>query len=417
MAWNSHDTGHTFWRNPLQFKAQSFIGIAFLVILAASALGWLLAANPFHLDGPDTQGLVAAGTARARLDQLIEEGSATIGGQRKIIQQWSITLLEGEYQGEVMTLEFGRQPGFEGEAGLSQGETILVTISPGPDGEPRADFADFIRTRQLVFLAGLFVLFILVVSRWKGLRGLLGMAFSFVVILRFILPQILAGRDPILISIIGSLALLATTLYLVYGWSWKTHTAVLGTLLALILTGLLAAFSVNFTHLMGTGSEESLFLQQYLGRPINLRGLLLGAMIIGALGVLDDLTISQVSAVFELKKANPGLVFKDLYQRAMVIGQDHVAATVNTLVLAYVGASLPMFLLFSLFSEPLALAVSRSFVAEEIVRTLVGSLGLIAAVPITTGLASLAATRGHDLGRLGAWLGPTPAQEQGGHHH
>lgn len=401
----------------MHFKAGTFIGLALMVIVVAGLVGFLLATNSNQTDVALATGRVAGGTARARLDQLLQEGSATLDGQRQFYQEWQVTILDGEYAGESLVIDYGRQSSPLANVRLRQGQQILVTISPGPDGMPAAGFADFIRTREMAILAGLFVLFILLVSRWKGLRGLLGMAFSFVVILRFILPQILAGRDPVLISIIGSLGLLATTLYLVYGWSWKTHTAVAGTLLALVITGLLAAFSVSFTRLTGTGSEESLFLQQYLGQPINLQGLLLGAMIIGALGVLDDLTISQVSAVFELKGANPKLEMADLYRRAMVIGQDHVAATVNTLVLAYVGASLPMFLLFSLLAEPLALAVNRAFVAEEIVRTLVGSLGLISAVPITTGLASLAATSSDRLRSLGAWLGPAPSQLTDGHHH
>ncbi|MFP3853067.1 MAG: YibE/F family protein [Anaerolineales bacterium] len=397
----------------MRFEVKSFVIIAGLVILVASAIGLLLALGGVG-DSNEFGSPVAAGTSRARLEELVEEGAVTLGGERQVYQQWRITVLEGQHQGESMLMEYGRQ---QPTTELDTGQEILVTISPGLGGEPTASFADFIRTRELALLAGLFVLFILAVSRWKGLRALIGMAVSFVVILQFILPQILAGRDPVLISIIGSLGLLASTLYLVYGWSWKTHTAVAGTLLALIITGLLAAFSVNFTHLTGTGSEESLFLQQFLGRPINLRGLLLGAMIIGALGVLDDLTISQVSAVFELKRANPALSFRDLYQRAMIIGQDHVAATVNTLVLAYVGASLPMFLLFSLLAEPLELAVNHSFVAEEIVRTLVGSLGLISAVPITTGLASLAATQRVKLRQFGRWFGPIPGEESGGHVH
>ncbi len=403
----------------MHFELKSFVGIALLVVVMAGLVGLLLAFN-FEGLSIEQENLIVASTSRARLDKLLEEGAATIGGERQIYQKWQVTILEGEFAGEEMSIEYGRQSIRPASASLEQGQTILVTISPGPGGEPLASFADFIRTGQLAILAGIFVVFILAVSRWKGLRGLIGMGFSFIVILRYILPQILAGRDPVLVSIVGSLGLLATTLYLVYGWSWKTHTAVAGTLIALVITGSLAAFSVSFTNLTGTGSEESLFLQQYLGRPINLRGLLLGAMIIGALGVLDDLTISQVSAVFELKRASPDLEFRDLYQRAMVIGQDHVAATVNTLVLAYVGASLPMLLLFSLFAEPLALAVNRSFVAEEIVRTLVGSLGLISAVPITTSLASLAATRSEKLAKLGSWLGPAPTDEHAGghgHHH
>jgi len=358
-----------------------------------------------------------ADLARARIAQVIEAGQAEVAGVVQRYQVWQVVVLDGPQAGQSFQVEYGRRSVAPVEPALQVGDQILVTISPGPGGEPVAQFADYVRTPTLLLLLAAFILLILVVSRWKGLRGLLGMALSLAVIIYFILPQILAGGDPVLVSIIGSFALLATTLYLVYGWSWKTHTAVLGTLVALILTGLLAALFVGLARLSGTGSEETLFLQQFAGRPINLQGLLLGAMIIGALGVLDDLTISQVSAVFELKRARPSLEPRALYQRAMVIGQDHVAATVNTLVLAYVGASLPLLLLFSLSAEPLALAVNRAILAEEVVRTLVGSVGLVAAVPLTTGLAAWVASRASTFPAWTGWLGPGPGAAGEGHSH
>ena len=186
-------------------------------------------------------------------------------------------------------------------------------------------------------------------------------------------------------------------------------------MLVLVITGTLAYIFVVFTRLTGAGDENALFLIQMLDSRINLRGLLLGGMIIGALGVLDDLVTTQASAVFELHGANPGLGFRGLYRSAMRIGQDHVAATVNTLVLAYAGASLPMLLMFSLGQGDYGYVVNFSFIAEEIVRTLVGSLGLVAAVPLTTAIATgLALNRE----KLGAWeqvLGPEGSG--GGHHH
>jgi len=156
-----------------------------------------------------------------------------------------------------------------------------------------------------------------------------------------------------------------------------------------------------------------MFLAQLMDNSINMRGLLLGGMLIGALGVLDDLVTTQASAVFELHHANPSLGFRGLYNSAMRIGQDHVAATVNTLVLAYAGASLPMLLLFSLARGDYGSLINYAFVAEEIVRTLVGSLGLIAAVPITTVVAIFFAQRSESLGRWEQVLGP----EGEGHHH
>jgi len=219
----------------------------------------------------------------------------------------------------------------------------------------------------------------------------------------FILPAILAGGDPVVVSILGSSVLMASTFYLIHGWTLKAHTAALATLAALALTGILAAVSVNAARLTGMGSEEALFLTQFAGSAIDVRGLLLASILIGALGVLDDLTINQISAVFELRQAKPDLPSRGLYRRAMVIGQDHIAATVNTLLLAYVGASLPLLLLFSLFQEPVLAALNRAAIAEEILRTLVGSIGLVAAVPIAT---ALAAAVQRYRGRLPGWLGP-----------
>jgi uncharacterized membrane protein len=194
----------------------------------------------------------------------------------------------------------------------------------------------------------------------------------------------------------------------------KTHSAVLGVLISLVITGLLAHFFVNLTRLTGFGSEEALFLVQQADAQINVRGLVLGGMLIGALGVLDDLVTTQASAVFELHAASPSLPLADLFRSAMRIGQDHVAATVNTLVLAYAGAALPMLLLFSLSGQQYGYLINLEFVTEEIVRTLVGSLGLILAVPITTSLASLVAVHHHRLGSASRFLGPA---NLGGHPH
>jgi len=235
------------------------------------------------------------------------------------------------------------------------------------------------------------------------------------VIISYIIPHILAGEDPLVVSIIGSVILLGVTLYLTYGWTLKTHSAVLGMILVLLLTGALSGIFVVFARLNGTGDENSMFLIQSLQTSVNLRGLLLGGYIIGALGVLDDLVTTQASAVFELHHADPGSTFRGLYNSAMRIGQDHVAATVNTLVLAYAGASLPMLLLFSLARGDYAYLVNFAIVAEEIVRTLVGSLGLIEAVPLTTVIAIGFARYAHRLGPVQQFLGGEGGG--GGHGH
>jgi uncharacterized membrane protein len=354
-------------------------------------------------------------TVRAEVTEILEEGEIDLGGTVQRYQLARVEILEGEYAGIIMEIDYGQRQVLSGNVYLSPGDDILVTLGKRQDGVLTAYYTEHVRTGPILWLLLAFTIAILLISRWKGLRSLLSMAFSLFVIIRYIIPHILAGEDPVRVSIIGAALLLGVTLYLTYGWNLKTHSAVLGMMLVLVITGTLAYFFVIFTRLTGAGDENALFLIQMLESRINLRGLLLGGMIIGALGVLDDLVTTQASAVFELNGANPGLSFRALYNAAMRIGQDHVAATVNTLVLAYAGASLPMLLMFSLGRGDYSYLVNFSFVAEEIVRTLVGSLGLVAAVPLTTVIAAGIALRSERLGKWEQVLGPVGSG--GGHAH
>jgi uncharacterized membrane protein len=356
-------------------------------------------------------------TLRARVTEIIEEGEIDLGGTIQRYQIARVELLEGEYQGIVMEMDYGRRQILSNNIYLEAGDEILVTIGARPDGVLTVYFADFLRIDSILLLAAIFALTILIISRWKGLRSLVSMALSLTIIIGYIIPQILAGEDPLRVSIAGSIVLLTVTLYLTYGWNIKTHAAVSSMVLVLLITGALAGIFVIVTRLTGSGDENALFLLQMLNMQINLRGLLLGGMIIGALGVLDDLVTTQASAVFELHHANPSLGFGQLFRSAMRIGQDHVAATVNTLVLAYAGASLPMLLMFSLGRGDYGTLINFEFVAEEIVRTLVGSLGLVAAVPLTTAIAILFALRADSLGRWRQVLGPEGSGESPSHVH
>ena len=342
----------------------------------------------------------------ARVTEIIEDGQIDLGGTQQRYQVARVQLLEGEYQGIVMEMDYGKRQILSNNLYLEPGDEVLVTIGARPDGVLTVYFADFVRIDSILWLAAVFAITILVISRWKGLRSLVSMALSLLIIIGYIIPRILAGADPLWVSISGSVVLLAVTLYLTYGWNLKTHAAVISMAIVLLLTGALAAVFVVVARLTGAGDENALFLLQMLNTQINLRGLLLGGMVIGALGVLDDLVTTQASAVFELHHANETLGFGQLFQSAMRIGQDHVAATVNTLVLAYAGASLPMLLMFSLGRGDFGTLVNFQFVAEEIVRTLVGSLGLVAAVPLTTLIAILFALRADSLGKWRPVLGP-----------
>ena len=359
---------------------------------------------------------MGTGTYRAGVTLVLEEGEIDLGGTLQTYQILRVKLLDGEYAGIPMEVDYGRRQIHPEGIRFDVGDVILVSLSQGPDGVLNAYFADYVRTPMLGWLALAFALAIVVTGKWKGFRSLLGMAFSLFVIIGYIIPHILIGEDPVRVSIIGSAILLTVTLYLTYGWTLKTHASTLGMFVVLVLTGTLAWFAIQLTRLNGTGSEEALFLMQMSAVTINLRGLMLGGMIIGALGVLDDLVTTQSSAVFELHATDEMLGFRALVARAMRIGQDHVAATVNTLVLAYAGASLPALLMFSLNRGNYLTLINFEFIAEEVVRTLVGSLGLIAAVPITTVIAAALALYSHRLGEWRHLLGPENSAG-GGHIH
>jgi len=380
-------------------KKQTWFFPLFLFFGALMYLALTRAALP--VGGFSTLG---ADTVRAEVTQILEEGEATLGARTQTYQIARVKILEGQYAGVPMEIDYGKRQIRADEYDLAAGDEIIVSINKTPDNVIHAYFVDFARAAPLLWLTAAFALAIILISAWKGVRALMSMAFSLYVIIAYIIPQILSGADPLRVSVTGAAILLGVSLYLTYGWTLKTHATVLSMILVLILTGGLSFLFVTFAKLNGAGDENAMFLMQMLETPINLRGLLLGGMVIGALGVLDDLVTTQAAAVFELHHANSNLGALNLYRAAMRIGQDHVAATVNTLVLAYAGAALPMMLMFSLGGGDYGFLVNFAFVAEEIVRALVGSLGLIAAVPLTTLIAIFFARRAESLSQWG-WLG------------
>jgi uncharacterized membrane protein len=303
---------------------------------------------------------------------------------------------------ELTTGEEGREielttAAREGTFGL--GDRIRVFRNTLPEGATvgglPADlyvFTDFERRAPIYWLAAVFAALVILTGRFQGLRALLGLGASLLVVVYFIVPAILEGRSPMPVAFVGALGVMLATLPLTHGFNFKTLAACLGTAIALTVTLVLAAVFTNLAYLSGLSSEEAAYLSATQGQ-VSLRGLLLAGMVIGALGVLDDLTVSQSSTVMALRHANPSLGVRELFKGGIGVGHDHIAATVNTLVLAYAGASLPVLLLFSLADTSLTDAINFEPVAEAIVAMLVGSIGLITAVPVTTGLAALLATR------------------------
>lgn len=246
---------------------------------------------------------------------------------------------------------------------------------------------DFRRAGPLLALVALFVAAVVWFGRGQGVRALIGLALTFLIIVGFMIPALLDGRSPLIVAIVGSLLVMITTLYLSHGLTAKTTAAVVGTSVALVLTGVLAVVFVGLANITGFSSEEARMANVEVG-GISLKGLLLAGILVGGLGVLDDVTMSQSSLVFQLHRANPAAKFRELTQSALSVGRDHIAATVNTLFLAYAGASLPLLILFAGSPDGVGAVVTSETVATEVIRTLVGSVGLIGAVPLTTALAA-----------------------------
>jgi uncharacterized membrane protein len=271
------------------------------------------------------------------------------------------------------------------------GQRVRLTVSEQPGQPPYYNIQDLERGRPLLVLAALFVGAVIAFGRWQGVRSLIGLGLSFVVIVSFVVPAILHGHSPVLVAVTGAMAIMLISLYLSHGTGPKTTAAVVGTALALGLTALLAIAFVAAASLTGLASEDALSANFVVG-GLSLRGLLVAGIIIGGLGVLDDVTMSQASLVTELHQANPTIGFAALVGGALRVGRDHIAATVNTLFLAYAGAALPLLILFVTGQDSLGTVATTEIVAVEVVRALCGSVGLIAAVPLTTVLAALVAT-------------------------
>lgn len=277
------------------------------------------------------------------------------------------------------------------------GDKIRVVSAPPVPGydEEHVNFyslVDYQRGGALIALFLIFAVLVIALSRWRGLFSLVGLGASLAVILLFIVPGVLNGKPPVTVAIVGSLAVMFVTVLLAHGTGPKSIAALLGTTATLLLTAALAVVFTHLARLTGLSSDEAFALR--LADPgVSLQGLLIAGMIVGALGVLDDVTVSQASIVLGLKAANPDIGYAEVVRRAMHVGRDHVSATVNTLVLAYAGSSLPVLLVFASGALPLGQAVNLELVSEQVVATLVGSIGLIAAVPATTALAALLAMR------------------------
>lgn len=315
----------------------------------------------------------------ARVESIVKEEVKPIMGTdaTTVAQTVSARILEGEHQDEVVTFE-------NDLVRLGKGDRIFVSHIRDIDGREFYILKDVDRGHGLMILAGLFVLFLLWFAGWQGLRALVSLLISIIGIVFVLLPALLAGYDPILMSLLISAVILALALFGTHGINPVSTIAFGGTLAAVLITSGLAWWFVDLLRLSGYGSDASVYLTFATRGQLDLVGLLLGSIIIGVLGVLDDISITQASVVQELKAANERLPAPELYRRAIKVGRDHVGSLVNTLALAYVGAALPLVLLFSTSAAPLYFTLNQEVMAAELARILIGSIGLVLAVPLTT---------------------------------
>ncbi|MDQ1301100.1 MAG: hypothetical protein QG637_1021, partial [Chloroflexota bacterium] len=359
--------------DPIDLLAHSIprnLWVTIITVVAMLLAGWLFFKPPQTPAAAFAQPAVS-GALEGRIIAVLAEEQMLIAEQAQPVQRILVEITSGERRGERVELMHGQTGMLTDATRVRGGERVLLESSLGPAGE-RLYISDFVRFPALLGLAALFVVAVIAVGRWVGLRALASMGVSVLAIAGFIIPGIMAGNDPLLICTVGALLLMMASLYLVYGWTWKTHAALAGLTISLAATALLAVLFADLGRLAGLGSEEAGFLVRLGQFKINLRGVLLGGIVVGAVGVLDDVAVGQASATFELIRANPQLRWAQLFGHSMVIGRDHIASLTNTLLLAYVGASLPLFLLMAGLNISLAQTLNREFIAEEIVRTLVG---------------------------------------------
>ena len=291
-----------------------------------------------------------------------------------------VEILDGEGKGDFQSIDLSADVVANG---VEKDDTLVLTRDAGAEGGPTYGFFDYARGTPIVVLAIAFAVVVGLVARLRGLASLVGLAFAFFILFQFVLPAILAEDSPTLVSLVGSSAIMFVDLYLAHGFSARTTTALVGTLFGLTLVAVMGSIAVSVARLTGLTSEETVQLHTF-DPTLNFSGLVLAGVVVAGLGVLNDVTITQASAIWQLSEVSPDLTWRELYTRGMAVGRDHIASTVYTIVFAYAGAALPLLLLFELYSQPSLVTLFSSAVAEEVIRTLVAAIALVLAVPVTT---------------------------------
>jgi uncharacterized membrane protein len=327
---------------------------------------------------------------KASVVQIIEQGYKESNGTKNYYQTIKVKIEDGAEKGKYTIIQNGQNSQISQNQLVKTSDEIVVSESFSPTGLGLYAIYDYYRLNMIFVFLIIFFVAVLLVAGIRGFGSILGMIISLLIILLFIVPNILKGSDPLTVTLIGSTIILVLTTYLAHGISKKTSIALFSTLISLGLTAAFAIFAISLTKITGLGNEDFYTLQLGPTSIINIQGLFLSAIIIGTLGALNDITTTQSATIFELKKLDSKLKFKDLFQKGLSVGKEHIASLVNTLVLAYAGSSFAIFIFFVLNPAkiPYWVILNNEIVADEVIKIIAGSVGLLLCVPIVTLIAS-----------------------------
>jgi len=398
---------------------KTFFAFLTVMILIPALAGALAAAAPANAASTNNTGAMATGAPAVSVPAEVNPAPAPANAQNQYYkgrvtavlgdnrnddpndpsynqysQKLKVTLLNGAEAGKLIDVSYDLKSSDPDERLQAGEEVYVVEVNDGYNASTYY-VSDRYRINSLLWLSLIFLALVIAIGRYKGLGSLLGLAFSFWVIVAFMVPRIMSGQNPLAVCLIGSVAIALVSIYIAHGFRLRTTLAVISTMATIALAAAIDYGVIHWAQLFGTGSEDAVYAQFGQNGVINLRGLLLGGIIVGVLGVLDDITTAQAAVVDELHRANPALGFVELYRRGLSIGKEHIASLINTLVLAYVGASFPLVLLFQQYDQPLSYIINSGIVSEEIARSLIGGAALVLAVPLTTALTAYVFTRFH----------------------
>ena len=327
---------------------------------------------------------------KASVISIVDEGQRDMQGYKSYFQTIKALLEDGSQKGKTVTVENGSESQITKDQFVSPGQEIIVDKVTTMDNKTSYAVYDAYRLNNLLIFLAIFCFAVILIAGLKGFGSLIGMSVSLGIILLYIVPNILKGNDPLTITLIGATAIILSTTYLAHGLSQKTTIALVSTLISIFLTAGLATLAIKFTSISGIGNEDAFALQVGTTSLINLKGLFLSGIIIATLGALNDITTTQAMTILELKKADPTLKFVALFEKGFSVGKEHIASLVNTLILAYVGSAFAVFIFFVLNPAkiPYWIVLNNEIVADEVVKILAGSIGLLLSVPIVTFLAS-----------------------------